>query len=384
MLIVFSGIVLAIWIYLICARGGFWRCSVRDNAVPSAPDTWPAVAAVIPARDEADCIGASLSSLLRQDYAGPFAIVLVDDDSRDGTATIARETGAAVRPDRALTIVANRSLPSGWTGKLWALKHGVTVAEEQFKPEYLLFTDADIVHAPDSLSALVARASAGQFVLTSLMAKLRCVSLAERSHVPAFVYFFQMLFPFAWVARRRSPTAAAAGGCMLVRADALRNSGGIDAIRNALIDDCALARQLKTQGAIWLGLTERVRSLRPYEAFADVMHMISRSAYAQLGFSPWLLAATLAGMLLVFVAPPLLTVFASGIARWFGAAAWLLMAISFVPMLRFYRLSPLWGIALPAIALLYAFYTLHSAYRHARRQGGSWKGRVHVDAPSLQ
>ncbi|HEX5508348.1 MAG TPA: glycosyltransferase, partial [Pseudolabrys sp.] len=384
MLIVFSGIVLAIWIYLVCARAGFWRCSVRDDAIPPTPGRWPSITAVVPARDEADCIRESLGSLLRQDYAGPFSIVLVDDDSRDGTAAIARETGVAVQPERALAILANSSLPPGWTGKLWALKRGIEVAEEKFNPDYLLLTDADIVHAPDSLSALVARASAGQFVLTSLMAKLRCISLAERSHVPAFVYFFQMLFPFAWVGQRHSSTAAAAGGCMLVRADALRNSGGIDAIRNALIDDCALARQLKTQGSIWLGLTGRVRSIRAYESFADVKQMISRSAYAQLHFSPLLLAATIAGMLLVFVAPPVLAVFANGEARWFGIAAWLLMAISFQPMLRFYRLSPLWGIALPAIALLYAVYTIDSAYRHARRRGGSWKGRVHVDAPSLQ
>lgn len=385
MLVVLSGIVLAIWIYLLCARGSFWLCSVRDRQeVVAAPDQWPSVAAVIPARNEADCIGASLGSLLRQDYRGAFSIVLVDDESSDGTAAIAREAGAAVRPDRAFAIVASSSLPSGWTGKLWALRHGVAVAEEKFKPEYLLLTDADIVHAPDSVSALVARASAGKFALTSLMAKLHCVSLAERSHVPAFVYFFQMLFPFAWVGQRHSSTAAAAGGCMLVCADVLRNSGGIDAIRNALIDDCALARQLKTHGSIWLGLTDRVHSIRRYESFADVKQMISRSAYAQLQFSPLLLAATIAGMLLVFVAPPALAFFAHGIARWLGIAAWLLMMVSFQPMLRFYRLWPLWGVALPAIALFYAIYTLDSGYRHARRQGGSWKGRVHVNAPSLQ
>jgi hopene-associated glycosyltransferase HpnB len=245
-------------------------------------------------------------------------------------------------------------------------------------------TDADIVHAPDSVSSVVARACASGAVLTSLMAKLRCVTLAERSHVPAFVYFFEMLFPFRWVNRPDSRTAAAAGGCMLVRAAALGRIGGIASVHNALIDDCALARRLKAVGPIWLGLTERVRSLRPYADLAAVRQMISRSAYAQLGYSPWLLAATTAGMILVFLAPPLLALFAEGPARWLGVAVWALMALSFQPMLRFYRLLPVWGIALPGIALFYMVYTLDSAWRHLRRRGGEWKGRVHVDAPSMQ
>jgi hopene-associated glycosyltransferase HpnB len=375
-------IAVLLWIYLIAARGQFWTASIRDVAWPPAPANWPSVAVVIPARNEASCIGASVRSLLSQDYQGPLSVIVVDDDSNDKTAAVAARVG--VQAERQLTVMRSRALPSGWTGKLWALKQGIAVAEgRSTPPDYILLTDADIVHAPDTVAWLVAKAKAGGFVLTSLMAKLRCESLAERSHVPAFVYFFQMVFPFSWVGRPGSPTAAAAGGCMLIRADALRICGGIDRVRNALIDDCTLAAMLKSCGPVWLGLTDRVRSVRPYDRLADVRQMISRSAYAQLGYSPLLLAATLAGLALVFVAPVLLALFAHGLAQGLGFAAWLAMALSFQPMLRFYRLSPLWGVALPATALLYACYTLDSAYRHTRRRGGVWKGRVHVNAPSL-
>jgi hopene-associated glycosyltransferase HpnB len=322
-----------------------------------------------------------VQSLLRQDYSGPLTITVVDDDSSDDTAAIAARAGTAT-PKRSLTVVKTSGPPPGWTGKLWALNQGI--AAEKSRPEYLLLTDADIVHAPDTLTWMVAQAVAGRFVLTSLMAKLRCETLAERSHVPAFVYFFQMLFPFAWVCRANSSVAAAAGGCMLVRADALASIGGVASIRNALIDDCSLAAKLKRVGPIWLGLTGRVRSIRPYNTLSDVQKMISRSAYAQLKNSPWLLAGTVAGMAITFIIPPLLAIFAAGLPRYLGLATWLAMAFSFLPMLRFYRLSPLWGIALPGIALLYLYYTLNSAYKYLRRRGGQWKGRVHADAPSLQ
>jgi len=271
----------------------------------------------------------------------------------------------------------------GWTGKLWALNQGIAAAEKS-QPEYLLLTDADIVHAPDTIAWLVAQSLAGGYVLTSLMAKLRCESFTERSHVPAFVYFFQMLFPFEWVRRRNSRVAAAAGGCMLIRADALASVGGVASIRNALIDDCSLAVKLKACGPIWLGLTDRVRSIRPYQTLSDVQKMISRSAYAQLRNSPLLLTGAIAGMAMTFIIPAMLALFATGLPRYLGVATWLAMALSFVPIARFYRLSPLWGFALPGIALLYLYYTLNSAYKYARRQGGQWKGRVHVDAPSLQ
>jgi hopene-associated glycosyltransferase HpnB len=306
----------------------------------------------------------------------------VDDESNDDTAVRAAHAAEAV-PRREVTIVRSKGPPPGWTGKLWALRQGIAAAE-LLHPEYLLLTDADIVHEPDTLAWLVKRSSAGRLVLTSLMAKLRCESLAEHSHVPAFVYFFQMLFPFSWVCRPGSGAAAAAGGCMLIRADALVRAGGIASIRNALIDDCSLAEKLKQIGPIWLGLTDRVRSIRPYDTLADVKRMVSRSAYAQLRYSPLLLAVTTAGMALTFLVPPVLVIFATGLPRSLGLVAWLVMALSFMPTLQFYRLSPLWSAALPGIASLYMYYTLNSAYQYLRGRGGQWKGRIHADARSLQ
>ncbi len=378
--VVVASLCVAIWAYLMIAQGGFWLCRERDEPVPAPPPRWPAVVAVVPARNEAECIAESVGSLLRQDYAGPLTIVLVDDDSDDGTAAVAERAAADVAGRAELVIVRSHSLPPGWTGKLWAVKQGIDAAEGmQPAPEYLLLTDADIVHAPDSLRALVARAESRGSVLTSLMAKLRCESLPERSHVPAFVFFFQMLFPFAWVNDSRRATAAAAGGCMLVKAAALRLAGGIQSIRGALIDDCALGEKLKVQGPIWLGLTERVRSIRRYENWDEVKRMISRSAYAQLRYSPLLLAGTTVGLALTFLAGPVLACAGEGAARWLGLVAWAMMALAFQPMLRFYRVSPLWGLALPVIALLYMAYTLESAYQYARGQGGTWKGRAQAN-----
>jgi hopene-associated glycosyltransferase HpnB len=372
-----------LWIYLIVGRGKFWLCRVRDTGreMPEL-QRWPAVVAVVPARNESKYISASVRSLLGQDYAGELDIIVIDDDSSDGTAANAMHAAESF-PGRQMTVIESKGPPPGWTGKLWAQNQGVAAAEKR-RPEYLLLTDADIEHAPDTLTWLVRRSIAGQFVLTSLMAKLRCESLAERTHVPAFIYFFQMLFPFSWVSQSGSNTAAAAGGCMLVRADTLASAGGIASIRNALIDDCSLAAKMKTMGPIWLGLSDRVHSIRPYETFSDVRRMISRSAYAQLRYSPPLLAATVAGMAITFVAPPLLAIFAAGLPRFLGLLAWLAMTISFLPTLRFYRLSPLWSLGLPAIAGLYLYYTLSSAYLFVKGQGGEWKGRVHADATSVQ
>jgi hopene-associated glycosyltransferase HpnB len=370
----------AIWAYLILARGAYWHASVRDvTRIAGISGPWPAVAAVIPARNESDYIARSMQSLLRQDYRGPLTIVVVDDDSEDGTGAVATDAAAG---DGRLRVIRTTGPAAGWTGKLWAVSQGIAAAEASH-PEYLLLTDADIEHAPDTLSWLVSQSMAGRFVLTSLMAKLRCVSLAEKIHGPAFIYFFQMLYPFAWVSRADSSMAAAAGGCMLVRADALASVGGIASVRGALIDDCSLAAKLKTVGPIWLGLTNRVHSIRPYPAFADVARMVSRSAYSQLRYSLLALTGTILGMAIAFVAPPALALFASGWPRYLGLLAWAAMSLSFVPTLRYYRLSPIWSVALPGIALLYMTYTLHSAYQHFRRRGGQWKGRVHADAPSL-
>ena len=366
---------LAVWVYLIAGRGCFWLAAERDDGGP-APLVWPAVTAVIPTRDEAQGVGEAIASLLRQDYPGPFSVILVDDQSTDGTAEVARHASAAAA-DR-LTILPGAALPAGWTGKLWAMKQGVERAQIS-EPTYLLLTDADIVYAPDALTRLVSQAQAEGLVLTSLMAKLRCESFAERALIPAFIFLFQMLYPFAWVKRHDRATAAAAGGCMLVRRDALCAAGGIEDIRGALIDDCALAHNLKTQGPIRLSLTERARSIRAYAAAQDIRRMVARSAYAQLRYSPLLLAGTVAGTALTYLAPVLLALFSHGFAQTLGLLAWAIMAIAFQPMLRFYRLSPLWGPFLPAIALAYMAFTLDSAYQHARKRGGLWKGRVQAN-----
>jgi len=366
--------VLAVWLYLLAGRGGFWLAAERDDRPePAPPAAWPDIVAVIPARDEAASIGQTIRSLLGQDYPGALEAIVVDDGSQDGTAAIAAEAAAGAR--ERLTVLRGRPLPPGWTGKLWAVKQGIEAAGTR-RPKYLLLTDADIVYAPGVLKRLVARAEQGRTVLTSIMVKLRCASFAECSMIPAFVFFFQMLYPFAWVNRPDRATAAAAGGCMLVRADALAASGGIDGIRNALIDDCALAKQMQAVGPIWLGLSEHVASIRSYDGFGPIRRMVTRSAYAELGYSPLLLLGTTLGMALTFLAGPLLAIFAFGTPALLGAATWGLMFAAYQPTLRLYRLNPLWGLALPAIAFLYTLWTVESALQYARGQGGQWKGRV--------
>ncbi len=379
-----ASMVLAIWLYLIAARGGFWRAAERDDdAVSWAPpggERWPAVTAVVPARDEAESVAEAVASLLAQNYPGAFEVILVDDQSRDATAAVAREAAAALGASGRLTVLAGRALAAGWTGKLWAQHQGVEFADNTTPPPaYLLLTDADIVYAADTLMHLVARAERGGLVLTSLMAKLRCESFAERMLVPAFIFFFRMLYPFAWVNDPRRATAAAAGGCMLVRREALQRAGGLAAIRDALIDDCALAKLLKSRGPIFLALTERVRSVRAYPAVADIARMVSRTAYAQLRYSPLLLAGAICGLALAYLAPVALAIFAGGAAQFIGIFVWLLMALAFRPTLRFYSLSRLWAPALPAIAAIYMAFTVDSAYQHARGRGGMWKGRAQAD-----
>jgi hopene-associated glycosyltransferase HpnB len=370
-MIAIGALALAAWLALVLGRGGFWLARERDDAPAAAPPIWPDIVAIVPARDEAQVIERAIASFAAQDYPGGFRIILVDDGSSDGTAALARKAGG----DR-LTVIAASPLASGWTGKLAAVAQGVASAGA---PAYLWLTDADIVHAPDTLRWLVARAETGGLALVSLMARLRCVSFAECATVPAFVFFFQMLYPFARV-NRPGRTAAAAGGCMLVRGDALERAGGIAAIRTALIDDCALGALIKREGPIWLGLTDRSVSIRRYDDWRSIADMIARSAYAQLGYRPWKLAGTLVGLALVYAAPPALTLFGAGAARWLGLAAWALMALSFQPMLRFYRRSPLWGVALPLIAAFYAGCTFLSAWRHRQGRGGMWKGRAQAEA----
>ncbi len=380
--------VLLIWLYLLAARGGFWLSAQRDDdgaGGARAERIWPTVAAVVPARDEAACVGATVASLLRQAYPGAFIVILVDDQSRDGTAQVARDAAVALGAGDRLTVVAGRALPAGWTGKLWAQQQGVELAATLPQPpDYLLFTDADIVYEPQVLTDLVARAQAHGLVLTSLMVKLRCQSFAERLFVPAFIFFFQMLYPFAWANDPRRATAAAAGGCMLVRREVLRDAGGMAAIRTALIDDCALAKNLKQHGPIWLGLTARVHSIRPYPSFGDIRRMVARSAYAQLNYSPLLLGGTVLGLALTYLAPVALTFFADGVAQYLGLVTWIAMAYALQPTLRLYGLSRLWGLALPAIAAIYMAFTLDSAYQHARGRGGMWKGRAQANVSELR
>jgi hopene-associated glycosyltransferase HpnB len=373
---------LAVWLYLLTARGGFWMAAVRDEGGP-LPLSWPKVTAVIPARDEADGVAETIGSLLRQDYPGEFKVVLVDDQSADATPDVARRAAAEVSAAVRLTVLSGAGLPAGWTGKLWAIKQGIDQAAVA-EPAYLLLTDADIVYERDALTRLVAKAQSEKLALTSWMVKLRCESFAERALIPAFIFFFEMLYPFDWVRRRDRRTAAAAGGCMLARRDALTAIGGIESIRGALIDDCALAERMKTQGPIWLGLTERARSTRAYPEFQDIRRMVARSAYAQLQYSPLLLAGTVAGMAVIYLAPVLLAMFGHGFARTAGLLVWAGMAIAFQPVLKFYKLSPFWGPLLPAIALAYMAFTLDSAYQNARGQGGLWKGRVQANATEIR
>jgi hopene-associated glycosyltransferase HpnB len=371
---------LAIWLYLIVGRGGFWRGLERDDIdQPAAqPERRPSVVAVVPARDEVDVAPRSIASLLAQDYPANFSIILVDDNSQDGTAAAVRlAVQQASEASGRLTILAGAPVAPGWTGKLWAVNQGVAHAQALAEPPmYLLLTDADIVHAPDALRALVARAQAGSLVLTSRMAKLCCASLCERALIPAFVFFFQLLYPFAWVNRRDRKTAAAAGGCMLVERGSLTAAGGIAAIGHHVIDDCALAAKLKAQGPIWLGLTDRVVSIRPYAACQDIRRMVARSAYAELKHSPLLLLGTVLGLALTFLVAPLTAMLGTGIARLAALGTWGLMALAFWPTLRFYRRSPLWAVLLPAIAAVYMGFTLDSAYQHMRGRGGMWKGRA--------
>jgi hopene-associated glycosyltransferase HpnB len=371
-----------IWIYLVWGRGLFWLARERDDAdLPPTPVAWPAVCAVVPARDEADVIARSVGSLLAQDYPGAFRVILVDDDSSDGTAEVARETAKALGAEDRLIVLKGAPLPPGWTGKLWAMSQGVAHASAlAAPPEHLLLTDADIAHSPDNVRQLVARSEAGGLVLVSLMAKLHCQTWAERTLIPAFVYFFAMLYPFGQVNDPKSATAAAAGGVMLARREALAAEGGIAAIRTAIIDDCTLGALMKRHGPIWLGLTERATSLRPYVTFAEIGRMVSRSAYAQLRYSPWLLAGTLLGMILTYLVPPAFALFGHGVARFAGLGAWVLMTLSFQPMLRFYGRSPLWGVALPAIGALYTVFTVQSAIDVWSGRGGFWKGRAQAQA----
>lgn len=370
---------LTVWAVLLLGRGGFWLCRERDDGWParlSAGAHWPEIVAIVPARDEAQVIERSLGALLAQDYAGRLRIVLVDDDSSDGTAKLASAMAERLGRRDDLTILTNRAVPAGWTGKLWAMRNGLAFAEAlDAPPSLVLFCDADIALAPDTLTRLAAMAINERRVLVSLMARLSVETPAEKALIPAFVYFFAQLYPFAWVGDPAMRTAAAAGGCMLVDRAALQRAGGLESIRGAIIDDCALGRLLKTQGPIRLALTRRAVSLRVYATLHPIRRMVTRSAYAELKYSPARLAIALTGLALTYLLPPLALFFGEGLARWLGLAGYVAMMASFLPILRFYGLPLVLAATLPLVALLYGAFTLESALLHWRGRGGAWKGR---------
>lgn len=373
-----SVLALVIWVYLIGCHGGFWRVDqlLGEEAVEPLAN-WPEIVAVIPARNEADMIGQTIESLLTQDYPLRFSIVVVDDGSDDGTAVAARVSAAA---GNRVNIVAGKALPEAWVGKAWAMDQGVARAEA-VAPDarYILFTDADIVHEASNLRRLVARAESGKLDLVSVMVMLAVQGLWERFLIPPFIFFFQMLYPFAHVNRGRR--YAAAGGCMLVRRQALVEAGGLQRIRGALFDDCALSRLIGEQGgALWIGLSTRTRSVRPYGGLSGVWNMVARSAFTQLDYSAPRLAGTVLGMVLTFIVPPLALFGYAGsgdlLTAAAGGAAFVIMAGVFLPTLRLYGQPSIVALFLPVAALLYTGMTLDSAWRHWRGVGGGWKGRL--------
>lgn len=369
-MIVVALLALLAWLVLAFLRGGWWR---KEPVLrPGVPRAAPPLVAIVPARDERPTIAAAIGSLLAQNYSGKLRVVLVDDESSDGTAEAARALAGGER----LTVLRAAPRPAGWAGKLWAVHQGVEASEEAL----ILLTDADIEHAPGHAAALLAAMEAGGFAMVSGMVALRCESLAERALIPAFVHFFQMLYPFRWVADRRRETAAAAGGAILIRREALAAAGGIAAIRGALIDDVALARAVKPRAPIALLHTTLARSIRPYPTWHDVGGMIARSAYVQLGHSPLRLLGTLLGLALVFLAPPVLTFCGHGMARIVALAAWVLMAATYLPSLTRYRRAWLWAPLLPLVAVFYMGATIAAACAYHCGHGVQWKSRAYGGA----
>ncbi len=398
---------LVVWAYLAFGRGWFWRTAHRLPEVPPSPPEgfrWPPVAGIIPARNEAQALPHTLPTVLGQDYPGAFRVFLVDDRSEDGTAAVARQAASGVGASERLTVVAGGPLPSGWAGKVWALQQGYLALRQAQEavhgpdmPEFLLLTDADIAHSPGSLRSLVLKAVLEGLDLVSLMARLRAKSFWERLLIPAFVYYFAKLYPFGWANDPRRRTAAAAGGCVLLRREALERAGGFQPIASAIIDDCALARLIKTAGRpqggrTWLGLTHTVNSLRAYDSLAHIWDMVARTAFVQLRYSAALLLATVVGMVLVYLVPPVAALgglamagTGGGALAWglagAGMAAWALMAGTYLPMLRWYSLPAWLALLMPLTALLYTLMTVDSALRYWRGKGGAWKGRAYARVP---
>jgi hopene-associated glycosyltransferase HpnB len=431
---------LAIWLYLAAARGNFWRLREFDDDISKheQPSIWPNVIAIVPARNEAVTIAQTVRRLLQQSYPGKLSVIVVDDHSEDATAEIAKQAARELNAESRIQILTAPPLPQGWTGKLWALNSGIAISgcapanstspglnttsrtdannsSMSIAPNYFWFTDADIAHAPDTLRRLVSRAERDHLDLTSLMVLLQAKTLPERALIPAFLFFFLKLYPPSWIANPKAKTSGAAGGCILLRSEALHRIGGLASIRSEVIDDCALARAVKvarpflavlrrpsstrpqpslpdqqatvdeaavpshnpksSTGRIWMGLTRASVSLRAYANFAEIRDMIARTAFTQLHYSPLLLLGTVAGMLLTYIAPVALLFAPDASSRILGACAWALMSLLCLPTLRFYSLSPLWAPLLPAVAAFYAYATVLSAARYYLGRGAQWKGR---------
>ncbi|MDF2386950.1 glycosyltransferase [Nostoc ellipsosporum NOK] len=395
---------LIIWLGLLSLRGQFWRSDQLLEVGESQLQSLPTVCAIVPARNEADLLPITLRSLLLQDYAGTFHVFLVDDRSTDGTAGCAEGVAHAVDKAKQFHLVSGESLPPGWSGKLWAVDQGIQKATA-LTPDYFFLTDADIEHDQSNLRRLVTKAEQEDLDLVSVMVRLRCDSFWEKLLIPAFIFFFQKLYPFRWVNDPNKKTAAAAGGSILIRREALERIGGIQAIRQTLIDDCALALAVKERGRaggkipnsqfpipnsqfpsspkgrIWLGLSSLTCSLRPYPFVATIWNMVARTAYTQLNYSPLLLLGTLVAMTVIYLVPPVGVILGTAMGNWAIAftslSAWLLMTWAYYPTIRFYK-CPFWlAFSLPAIAFLYTLMTLDSAIRHWQGRGGSWKGRVY-------
>ncbi|ACK71452.1 hopene-associated glycosyltransferase HpnB [Gloeothece citriformis PCC 7424] len=391
---IFLGLVilsLFIWLYLLTFRGKFWLADQRLNLDPLDLTAYPSVCAIVPARNEAEMLPTTLKSLLDQNYRGEFSIILIDDQSSDGTGKIAEAIAKTSNLSDRLTVISGEPLPGGWTGKLWAMEQGIRQAQNlSSPPKYLLLTDADIVHDQSNLQQLVIKAEQENLALVSLMVLLRCKSFWEKVLIPAFVFFFQKLYPFPWVNNQNHKMAAAAGGCILIRRDILENIGGIEILKKALIDDCSLAAAVKAYlqnqpdlkvKSIWLGLTESTYSLRPYPSLKSIWDLVARTAFTQLNYSPGLLLGTIIAMSIIYLVPPISLIVGFLIGNWLmvglGGIVWLLMAIAYFPTLKLYQSSFLQGLSLPAIAFLYTLMTIDSALRHWRGQGGGWKGRVY-------
>jgi hopene-associated glycosyltransferase HpnB len=370
-----AAVPLAIWIYLFLAHGNFWHVRV-DAIVPEPPDRWPKVIAIVPARNEAETISASIVSLARQDYPGSFSIVVVDDHSDDSTTALARQAAGESGGAHGITILPAAPLSLGWTGKVWALNEGIRTTPEQ-EPDFYWFTDADVTHAPDTLRRLVLRAEQESLDLTSLMVMLPVKTVPERFLIPAFLFFFLMLYPPQWIADPNKRTAGAAGGCILLRRSALERIGGLRTICGEVIDDCALARAVKKSGGkIWMGLTRTSVSLRGFDSPAQIRNMIARTAFTQLRHSFMLLLGTLFGLFVTYVLAWILFLTVNEPAVLQAGFAISLMTATYSATVRFYGLSPLWALTLPIAAVFYGYATCVSAVRYWLGRGGQWKGRA--------